>query len=286
MKNFIRNIKEHKKAALISLAVLLAVIAVTVLVVKLSGTGSSSDAESSLPEENASGEEEGPSGYFEDTAYPVSVSGRGQSMIISLQAKEAADQKWEYSCEPSGIVSVSLDGDETDGNASFALTPMKTGYSTVTFKRTGKVGELSYDVVSMAAEIMVYADENDAMYIRLENMRQDLASSGALESETPFLLAGNRVILPNGGDWTLTIEADGEVPEGYYSILPGTDDDGNAYFDVAVDTSRLFDDSGELSLAALGSKLLLKSEALSIEKRISCEINEYNELTLTEVEAE
>ena len=277
MKNFIRNIKEHKKAALICLAVLILVIAAAVLAVKLSG-GNEEPSEGSSSAEEQSSEAAESKSYFAESGYPVSVSERGQSLLISLKA----GAKWEYSMDPAGIVSVDAETAETEENTVYALTPMRPGYTTVSFRQGGVLEGVEYDAVNIQAEITVYADESGTMHIRTEDMRMNSSAPGAADSKTPYLLSGSRVILPNGGDWTLTVEADGDIPEGLYTVMPGTDSEGRSYYDVSMDPSLVT--KGGIDMNALSSRLLLKSESLGIEKRLRCVMNAEREWVLTEAE--
>ena len=275
MNNFIRNIKNHKKAALICLAVVAAVAAAAVLAVKLSG--SSDETSSSSSDASQSEDASASVSYFTDSDFPVTVSARGQSALISLSGED----KWEHSCSPSGIVSEQTETGE-ENSTVLVLSPMKVGYASLKCRQTGKLGSVSFNTADICADVTVYADENGAMRIRVDNLRLSTASSGAGDSATPYVIAENRVIFPNGGDWTLTVEADGEVPEGLYLIMPGTDDEGHSYIEVSMDSSLMINDKGEIDMNAVTSRLLLRSESLGIEKRLNCTANPEKEWILTE----
>ena len=280
MKNFIRNIKEHKKIALICLALIIVLVAVTVLVMKLGGKSESSSSSDTQSEGSQDG-----SDYFSDSKYPVSITGSGSSATVSLEAKDSSDNmKWELSVADDGIASAVFDGKDTDKKLASTIIPKGVGYTTVTYKRTGELNGVSYDAVNIRADVTVYADDGGSLHIRVDNVRQSTSSSGAVDSKTPYLLKGNRVIFPAGGDWTLTVESEGKVPEGLYVIMPGTDDEGHSYYDVSMNNSLIIKDNGEADLDAINSRLVLQSESLGVIKKLKCVMNAEKEWTLTEAE--
>ena len=64
---------------------------------------------------------------------------------------------------------------------------------------------MDYDAVVITAKVFTAEaamDQPEA--VSLSSMWQNTASAGALDTDTPFLLRGNRVYLPMGGDWVLT----------------------------------------------------------------------------------
>ena len=100
------------------------------------------------------------------------------------------------------------------------------------------------------------------MSFYFSDIRQKLSSAGAVDSGTPYILKGNRVILPNGGDWILTAE---NAPDLMYYIDYGTDEDGHKYFEVIKDVSIEWTDE-EFDKA----KLVLKSDSLNQKQYLDC----------------
>lgn len=274
MENFIRNIKNHKKIAVICLSVLLVSIIIVMIVTKFGG---GTKINPTVKEHNSDA-----IGYFEDSDYPVYASQENQTLVIELDGSKSPDLKWENSDSPDNIIAVSDKGEEKDGMLTYVLWPSSTGYATVTFKRSGEIGGFSYDAVNIQVDVIVYTDDENVMYIKISDIRQSTASAGALDSDTPYLLNKNRVIMPNGGDWTLAPADDGGAPEGLYRIMEGVDDSGYSYFDVSKDLSLMINEDGEPDENAVESRLILKSESLGIEKRLDCVMNSEREWLLVE----
>ncbi len=280
MKNFIRNIKEHKKIALICLALIIILVVVTVLVMKLGGKSDSSSSSDTQSEGDGN-----KSGYFSDSKYPVSVTASGSTATISLEAKDSSDNmKWELSVADDSIASAEFDGKDTDKKLDSTLTPKGVGYTTVTYKRTGELNGVSYDSVNLRVDVTVYADDDSGLHIRVDNVHQSTSSSGAVDSKTPYLLKDNRVIFPAGGDWTLTAEPEGKLPKGLYVLLPGTDDEGHSYYEVSMNNSLIIKDNGEVDMDAINSRLVLQSESLGVKKKLKCVMNAEKEWKLVEAE--
>ena len=276
MKNFIRNIKNHWKLALVCLAVLVVIVVITVLVVR-SGGSKPPDGSSSGTEPNASSDTVG---YFENSDYPVRTLRQDNDLIITLQGTD-----WEYSCQPLDKLYISLESTD-DGTSVYKAAPVDLGYATVTFKKTASLGELSYDTVNIQAEVVVFEEADETLSVRLSDIRENTSASGAMESETPYLLQDNRVIMPNGGDWTLTVSGEGNVPEELYRIMPGVSDEGYSYFDVTKNPGLLIDENGEINEELANTKLVLSSESLGIEVTLECIMNTEREWILVEAAAQ
>ena len=276
MKNFIRNIKQHKKIALICLVLLIVLVALVVVVMKL-GKSSGDQSDESQGDDNSSQ-------YFSDSKYPLTVSVNGSVATVSLEAKDSSDMKWECSEETQGVALAKLEGNDTEKKLTSTITAQSIGYTTVVYKRTGELNGVKYDAVNIRVDIAVYAADDGKLLVRVDKVSQNTSSSGAVDSKTPYLLKENRVILPEGGDWTLTVDAEGKVPEGLYRIMQGTDENGHSYYDVSMDTSLIIKDNGETDVNALNSRILLKSESLGIKKKLKCVMNAEKEWTLTEAE--
>lgn len=283
MKNFIRNIKEHKIAALICLGVVALLVLISVLAVR-HGSKDSDDGSSS---EQASEAEIGEAKrFYEDSDYPLTVTQEGQTLAVSLDGSATPDLAWQSFCTPEGIVTAEFDGEEDGGKVRSVISPEAVGYTTVTYSRSSEIGGMGYDAVSFSLDVYVYADEdNGTMYVRLSGTRQNNSASGAADTDNPYLLDANTVLFPKGiGDWTLTADPDSNAPEGYFNIMQATTDDGLSYFAVVIDSSLEYNEDGSLNFDAITAKLLLKSEALGIEQKLKCVMDEERTLTLVEAE--
>ena len=299
IKDYIMDyIRTHKKQVLIALAVLLALL---VLMIAMIGRECGNHT---APEPEQTEKEKEISSYFRDSDYPVKASTVGNNIRITLEGNKLSEQDWLVDTSASGVVTIVKE----DESGSVLITPENIGYTTVTFRQASAVGDLNYDIVRIDADIMVftrdetsavndsYSDPNvdlntmnqktEILYTELKDIRLNTASSGAQDSETPYLLQDDKVILPKGGDWTLTTYEEEKYPEGLYSILYVTSDTeiGCPYYEVRKNPEFLINEDGTLNEENINSCLLLKSESLGIEKKLVCEMNNERIWILSEKE--
>ncbi len=276
MNNFIRNIKKHRIAALICLAVLLIGIIVAAVMLHRDSTA----GKDTIEKIHTANTEE----YFTDTETPVYTSTSGQNLLLSIEGAAGEAEEWSTEVTPTGLVFIGDKREEKDGDLTFTISPVSTGYTTLILRKSGETAGLTYDKVRITADLVIYNGDDGVLHIRASELRKDNGSSGATDSDTPYVLDGNRVIMPNGGDWTLAPENADALPEGFYRILPGTDENGHSYFDVTKDTSKLTADEADDFLAVLNSVLLLKSESLGVTKKLDCIMNDNRQWILVEAE--
>ena len=272
MKNFIKNVKEHKVIALACLGVWL-IIALAVMIVITVNNGGTQEP----PTESGSSEEKV---FFDDSDYPVTVIDQGNDMLIAIKSIKQDDQKWKVFVLPGK--KFLTDNIAEQGNTIFLqLTPTGTGYNTICFVKETKVGNIVCDDVRI--EIDFYSAENDDNDLELyfSDIRQTFSSSGALDSKTPFVLKRNRVLFPYGGDWVISPEEG--TPEGLYSFTEDIDENGISYIEITKNISMLDNDINADSLPP-SYKLVLSSESLGIKKLMSCYMGNENawELSLAE----
>ena len=268
MSNFIKNVKQHKVAALISFAVLAVLIVVLVLVMK---KGGGSDDELSLPDsDGGKASQLSEQSYFENSGYPVKVVLSGKELRIELDGSKSPDSEWTVvSDDTEGeVLKTETDGEEKDSKLSVVGTPVSIGYAMLTFTRSGEVKGLAYNAVTIEADISVTSDDDGNLKAAVSDIRQSTSNAGALDTETPFLLDGNTVILPAGGDWVLTpYNENGNIPYGLITVYDGEESDGMKYFVVEKDVSAAISLEPEDAFKALNdSKVLLISEELGVEQ--------------------
>ena len=304
MKNMIEKIKtifqKHKKVIIIAAAVLLVLI---ILMILLLSRGCSNTSEQQTAEKETKVSE-----YFQNTDYPVRVSYVDKDIRITLGGNKLAEQDWLVDTSNNGVITMIKEDERADGACSVLVTPESVGYTTITFRQTSSVGGLDYDIVRIDADIMVYsrdeisvvsysysdpnANVNDMnkqieiLYTDVKDIRLNTSASGAVDSDTPYLLQKDKVILPNGGDWTLTPFEQEKLPEGLYVIRYITTDEkiGCPYYKVKKDTEKLITEDGMLNEDAMDSCLLLKSESLGIEKKLECTMDSERVWILSEKE--
>lgn len=288
MNTFIRNIKNHKKAAIICAAVLVTAAAGIVLVILLSG-------------KKKEGTESARTGYFLDTEYPVYVTEKDGSLVFELDGTASSDLKWQSGCDPKSIAIIQDGAEEKKSKLTLTLNPGMAGYTTATFARSGKVAGISYDAVKITADLVTSGTAETGKELHLSAIRQNTALAGALTSDTPYLVQGSRVILPNGGDWTLSLEGEENVNAAIrYSFYTSIDDEGYEYLGVSqtvVDPNppmilsaddEIPEESSEESSAETDDGLqlldsadsfeqppvfLLRSESLGIEQRLTLAVD-------------
>ena len=287
MKTFFRNIKEHWLIALVCFLVLAGIIAGAVLLNRSSaadkdGSETASEAESSAdPEKTVTTKT-----YFEDRDYPVKVEDAGDTLTAELDGSKSAELKWVSAAEPAGIIDISESGKETEGRLKVVISPKATGYSTVTFSRSLEVNGFSANIAEIEAEILVYDNEAGEKVIKISDMRESIAAAGALDTKTPYVISGNRVVLPGGGDWELTANTPTGVSKELYVIVDAVDEKGFAYYQVKMDPTRMVTKDGEFDQAAMSSFLLLKSKSLGKEQKLVCSVGEDGKWLLSAVEGE
>ena len=280
MSTFINNIKNHKKLAAICGAVLVAAIAVAVLVC----------VQANRHEGTTQSNTEKPKVYFEDTDYPVTVRKKDGILEFELDGSKSADLKWNYSVEPTVVAQLEEKSFEKKGKQKLFLTPLAAGYANATFTRSTELAGVHYDVVSIYADFFVSVDQNGEKQLTLNNMRQVGATAGAIDTEQPYLLDKNRILLPKGGDWEVTAEPPAGVPENQFFIYRDTDETGMEFISVAYDRSVVNERAeGEAedyeAASAYDTVFVLKSASLGQEHRLMFMRNDVQEWALSAAEA-
>ena len=288
LKRFFQNIKEHWIIALICAAVMLTAVTFAVIVTKNTGLG---------------GDWERPvrQGYFEDTDYPVYVTERQGNVVIELNGAKTPELQWQTAFTDVTVAVPDPKAKEHSGKLKVTLEPRQTGYTVVSFTRPGKIGEVSYDAAEIHAELYATSEADGTLTLRCSNVYQTLASVGAADTETPYLLVEDRVLLPKGGDWTLTYRRPQGVAADEYYVEPGQDEQGVQMFTVyprlsPVETRAPEDladgdmppddeDAAAGADTAAEEGLVLKSASLGITVPLACLREDARSYVLCPVEA-
>ena len=270
MNNLIRNIKEHKIAALVCAVLLIAVIAVMVILIwSEKGQTDKPDPDSEQIKPTVVTD------YFADSDYPVKVTSGGKGFSISIDGSKSPDCTWEVASDDTEqrvVVLENSDGNELQMES--ALIPVFPGYATLTYSRGGEISGIAYNAVSIEADVYVSSDDDGKMMITLSDIRQTTSSAGALDTDTPYLINGSRVLLPNGGDWLLVPAVVDGAPDSLYSIARYSGENGLEYFYVQKDPSVIeTNDYSELMKKLDESKLVLVSESLGIQQTLDCKLS-------------
>ncbi len=288
MKNFIQNIKKHWIIALICAAVF--IIAVTVAVI-ISKSGGATGGNSQTTERTA---------YFEDSDYPVIVTEKQGTVFFELDGSKTADLTWETMFSDPDIASLGENAKERSGKLKAVVLPKNSGYTIVTFTRSGEISGVRYDAAKISAELYVTSDADGVLTMRCSNVYQALDTAGAADSSTPYIFDGNTVLLPNGGDWTLTYRKPDDLTMDEYYVEEGQNADGIRMFTVypnqTVEATRdpadlaegdMPPDDEETQAAEQPEQktgLILRSESLGIEQQLECYPNDAFGYSLRQVE--
>ena len=251
-------------------------------------------------------------GYFLDEDYPVSVTPqKNGELLIELDGQKTPDYKWSINNESEDVADVTVRKAGKNGKLSSLVTPLAEGYANVFYERKGEVGGYEYTAAEIYAEILVTQDEEGNLTASLSDIRETAGTdAGAVDSESPYILEGSRIVFPKGLDWELLDE---ETGESIIKLIDDTEDDGldggsvadEVYDDSAFEeeevselyrfhvgitedeisfieagiTSLLFRPGadGELpdiSEISFEKKLILKNEELGITEKITCQLDD------------
>ena len=224
-----------------------------------------------------------PQGYFTDTPYAAEVMNENGQVEIKINYPDSPGMTWTAAVNVENTVNVSLDTESQPGKAISRISPVTMGYATVSYTLSGSIGGIDLTPVIIDVGVMVYEDDNGSYAVRSQKVSQNMSISGALDSETPYIINGNRIIMPNGGDWTIDT-VNKELPDGLYLLYKGYDEDGNMYYDVIKDMSVFNYEDGEIPEEIPDTSLILKSESLGYETRLNCIINDNMEWILVSAE--
>ena len=292
MNSIIQKIKEHRIISTI-IAVLLCA-AIIVVIFLLSGTPTGKKADSS-----SSGDAVTETDYFKDSDYPVHITAKGTEINIKLDGSKTPELTWDTAIEPGGIIFAENDAKEDNGVLNSLVKPKGGGYVTISYVRSAEIAGRKYAVAKIDVDIIATAADDGTISVSVSDVRQGLASAGAVDTETPYILEGNKVILPNGGDWTLTPPEVSDDAYPLYTIYSGYDEEGFQYFSVTRNISTYYnsfeesissDESSETSSSAQGTEaenndeLILKSESLKTEQKLRCTLDENREWILVTAE--
>ena len=266
MSNFIKNVKQHKIAALISFLVLAVLVVILVLVFK---KGSKQDDLTPTDSNAANSAKISEEGYFEKSDYPVNVVNSGNELKFELDGSKSPDSEWTVTTDDteSAVLKTSNDGDEKDSKLTVIGKPVSIGYAMLTFTRSGEINGLAYNAVTIEASVCVSENDDGDLQLSLVDISQSTANAGALDSKTPYLLDGDRIIFPAGGDWVLIPVNDENTPYGLLNVYEGVEADGMTYVTVERNVAAVADLDPEAAFKALeSSRLKLISESLGVEQ--------------------
>ncbi|MBR1899281.1 MAG: hypothetical protein IJ825_10445 [Oscillospiraceae bacterium] len=282
IRDLIRKLLGSRKRAAVFSAVCVILLALLIaLLMRLAAPGNESDVPTDSKASSAAEEEFiREASYFEDSAYPAQFSIDGSGILAVLDGSATPSLKWEVSCAQEEIVTVEADGGETEGKFMFRIRPQVPGYADLTCVRSMEIGGQAFPAVTIHVSVVVSENSHNALETTLTEVRQELNETGASDTDYPYLLAGDRILFPNGGDWT----ADPEPDAGdYYLLVSGTE--GTVGFVRVMTQPALLMEMDEETLSrTLGAGILLKSASLGRSERIGVEYDDNGQLHLVRAE--
>lgn len=201
--------------------------------------------------------------YFTQSIYPVSTtSQKDGKLLVTIDGSVTANLDWTIENSAEDKVKIKK-RDEKDGVLSVEVSPVASGYATVTFLRKGKIKDTDYTAAKVTAELLTEESDQEVLSVVMSDIYQSNAYVGAADTKTPFLIQGSRILLPSGGDWEV-------LDNKNYEIYPGVSDDKVAYIDVfsASSIDKDNDDSMQLTL---------QSKELELTFDLSYRVNEIGE---------
>ncbi|MBR7008292.1 MAG: hypothetical protein IKH90_06655 [Ruminococcus sp.] len=278
MKTFFTNIRKHKFIALGCMVLIISAVAINFVFEKHTSTDrDSSSADDGVSDSSSAEGTAVNKSFFEKTKYPVNVTEKEGKIFIDLDGSASSDLKWECENKAEDKVSISNEADENEGKLTAVVTPRNAGYATVSFARNGELEGMKYSEVKIDVDVFVTNGKDQGLYVKLSDIHEDTASAGARDSKAPYLLQENKVILPKGGDWTLTPTGDKDR----FSIFSAEDTQGRSYFLVRIKSMTAKDGK---SVALKEEPLVLESKSQGIKHKLVCELNEYFEPVLRSME--
>ena len=222
--------------------------------------------------------------YFEGSLYPATCEEREDgTLLVTVDGSATPELNWQVENESTDLCEVSIKKKEKNGVLTVQLTPKATGYPSVYFTRVKEISGEEHAVAGIHVEGVIDSDETGKLSVKVLEIYQDAAAFGAADTETPYIIEGCQVLLPNGGDWELyevmpedaseetsedaSSETSGDTEnDGLFICYTGRNDDGVDY--VAAYPKEEADQE-----ALFAATLELHSETLQITQPLSYRIN-------------
>jgi len=225
---------------------------------------------------------EGPKkvGYYTDSDYPVYITENSETLLVELDGGKSPSLSWEMAVSDENKLKEKNDGETAKNGLVSEVIPLDTGYSSISYSRSGELFGSEYNVVTITIDLYAVQDQSGKFIVKVSDVSQSISEQGALDTDTPYFIKGSYIFFPNGGDWTLEVENQDKLPEGLYILYTDIDENGMMFWKVLKDQSYLFNEDGDINEDAANSVLILRSESLGIERRLSCVLDENREWQL------
>ena len=142
--------------------------------------------------------------YFDDSYYPVDAKENVDgSLDITLDGSRTPELKWSYEITSPELIEVTKKVKEQDGILTIRIAPLSIGYPEIVFLREGDINGYPYTAGEIITQLLVSEKETGKLSVGMSDIYQHQSYVGAADSETPFLVQGDRILLLNGGDWDI-----------------------------------------------------------------------------------
>ncbi len=227
----------------------------------------------------------GTTDYFSQSQYPVTCKeNKDGSLLITLDGSATPELSWSVENESEDLCELT----EKSGGKSDVITlhakPLATGYADFVVKREKEMGEKIYDVAVIRGELIISENADGTFKAHMSEIYQDATTTGGADSEDPYIIEGNRILLPTGGDWTaVETTADGGEAAGIFDIETGRNDDGIDYIDVYPTVDRVVmilgqadvkGENDEQVTAYKNARLIIKSDSQGVSTVYKYRLND------------
>lgn len=229
----------------------------------------------------------------DDAAYPVTVTEKEDgTVIVFIDGSATENLSWERTSEETDLVEIKEKQDKK-GSVTLTVSPKKEGVALLKYAKSDMAGQVSYVVVEINIELMVYEDDEGNLIVAVQDSNEsDTGTSLATDTDVPYLIKEDMVVLLNGGDWYIGEYAENETDEELMervaaetvdtmpeTISVGINDDGYTYYKVATveDGSNGF---------VTERRLLVFNPELGIKQELLAKTDEMGKLILEKVVGE
>jgi hypothetical protein len=177
--------------------------------------------------------------YFATSQYPVRCKAKSDgTLFLQLDGSATANLQWKVENHNEDLCSIEETAKEEKGILSVSVNPRVEGDATLLFTRKTKVKGQEYTVAAIHMKVENRAGKDGQLMADVSDAYQEVTSVGAVDSDTPYIIKGSRILLPGGGDWEIKEStSDGKEAANLFTLQWGTDDTGISYLEAypAVD---------------------------------------------------
>ena len=160
---------------------------------------------------------------FADSDYPCEYQEEEDgTLLVTLHGERSKELFWEADAEEESFATVSPEGKEKDGEATFRVAPVQSGGTKIFFVRKNKVEDYEFTVVTLTLPVMVEGtaeseDGEKSMAVRVRDrctIEDGGKDVGGVSTKNPYLLVNEtdgtgKILFLNGmSDWEVSGDTD------------------------------------------------------------------------------